>query len=203
MPKSTCQTGSFTCPRLLGIRICWACIILCSRNKVHHQSWSIFASPKNMALGIDGLVQDCSNSSVLAMELLQSCTKPSILLFPIQNNIISSWRKVRYYKFMLAVLNYIIQSIKEIWNNWLTEIHRRKNVKLFSHTKPAHGMVLLEATPSAGPVMIEFGFRIYVQVTLKLISHQILVIQFFSCILSIYSIINQCLWYSSALTHNW
>ena len=27
---------------------------------------------------IDGLVQDCSNSSVLAMELLQSCIKPSI-----------------------------------------------------------------------------------------------------------------------------
>ena len=25
----------------------------------------------------DGLVQDCSNSSALAMELLQSCTKPS------------------------------------------------------------------------------------------------------------------------------
>ena len=27
---------------------------------------------------IDGLVQDCSNSNVLAMKLLQSCTKPSI-----------------------------------------------------------------------------------------------------------------------------
>ena len=27
---------------------------------------------------IDGLVQDCSNSSVLALELLQFCTKPSI-----------------------------------------------------------------------------------------------------------------------------
>ena len=26
---------------------------------------------------IDGLVQDCSNSHALAMELLQSCTKPS------------------------------------------------------------------------------------------------------------------------------
>ena len=26
---------------------------------------------------IDGLVQDCSNSNALAMELLQSCTKPS------------------------------------------------------------------------------------------------------------------------------
>ena len=31
---------------------------------------------------IDSLVQDCSNSSVLAMELLQSCTKPSILHCP-------------------------------------------------------------------------------------------------------------------------
>ena len=29
-------------------------------------------------LDIDGLVQDCSNSSALAMELLQSCTKPTI-----------------------------------------------------------------------------------------------------------------------------
>ena len=27
---------------------------------------------------IDGLVQDCSSSSALAMELLKSCTKPSI-----------------------------------------------------------------------------------------------------------------------------
>ena len=29
---------------------------------------------------VDGLVQYCSNSSALAMELLQSCTKPSILI---------------------------------------------------------------------------------------------------------------------------
>ena len=28
---------------------------------------------------IDGLMQDCGNSSAFAMELLQSCTKPSIL----------------------------------------------------------------------------------------------------------------------------
>ena len=27
---------------------------------------------------IDGLVQDCSNASALAMELLQSCNKPSM-----------------------------------------------------------------------------------------------------------------------------
>ena len=30
---------------------------------------------------IDGLVQDCSNSSALAMELLPSCTKPSIYAY--------------------------------------------------------------------------------------------------------------------------
>ena len=43
-------------------------------------------SPRNkivVTLHINGLVQDCSNSSALAMELLQSCTKPStwFLLF--------------------------------------------------------------------------------------------------------------------------
>ena len=36
---------------------------------------------------IDGLVQDCSNSSVLAMELLQSWTKSSI--YPYQVGIMS------------------------------------------------------------------------------------------------------------------
>ena len=30
---------------------------------------------------IEGLVQDCSNSSALEMELLQSCTKPSIYVY--------------------------------------------------------------------------------------------------------------------------
>ena len=28
---------------------------------------------------LDGLAEDCSNSNALAMELLQSCTKPTIL----------------------------------------------------------------------------------------------------------------------------
>ena len=34
--------------------------------------------PNITYLHINGLVQDCSNSSVLAMELLQSCIKPLI-----------------------------------------------------------------------------------------------------------------------------
>ena len=32
----------------------------------------------DVMLYVNGLVQDCRNSSALAMELLQSCTKPSI-----------------------------------------------------------------------------------------------------------------------------
>ena len=35
---------------------------------------------------IDGLVQDCSNSSALAMELLQSCTKPSICTHTLEHH---------------------------------------------------------------------------------------------------------------------
>ena len=36
---------------------------------------------KEVTLYIDALVQDCNNSSVLAMELLQSCTKSLIYVF--------------------------------------------------------------------------------------------------------------------------
>ena len=33
---------------------------------------------------INGLVQDCSNSIALAMELLQPCAKPSISVYSVQ-----------------------------------------------------------------------------------------------------------------------
>ena len=43
------------------------------------RQWSISFYPCGLLIAyIDGLVEDCSNSRVLAMELLQSCTKPSI-----------------------------------------------------------------------------------------------------------------------------
>ena len=47
---------------------------------------------------IDGLVQNCSISSVLAMEILQSCTKPSIssLTWNLQNTPNDSPLRVRY-----------------------------------------------------------------------------------------------------------
>ena len=40
-------------------------------------------------LYIDGLVQDCSNSIADALELLQSCTKPSICISCIVNAIVA------------------------------------------------------------------------------------------------------------------
>ena len=46
--------------------------------------WTIFALILQCMIGarfeqyVDGLAQDCSNSIALAMELLQSCTKPSL-----------------------------------------------------------------------------------------------------------------------------
>ena len=41
--------------------------------------WAKVSCGKAHNLEINGLVHDCSNSSALAMELLQSCTKPSQL----------------------------------------------------------------------------------------------------------------------------
>ena len=48
-------------------------------NIIDHKPCAVFAVVWSWSFThIDGLVQDCSNSSALAMELLQSCTKPSI-----------------------------------------------------------------------------------------------------------------------------
>ena len=62
-----------------------SCKFLCQRFSsllypVLQQSWSgdVLVSSYQSIHHIDGLVQDCSNFSALAMELLQSCTKPSI-----------------------------------------------------------------------------------------------------------------------------
>ena len=52
-------------------------IWITQHRKSHH--WKLNLVTKHFRLGhIDGLVQDCSISSVLALELLQSCIKPSI-----------------------------------------------------------------------------------------------------------------------------
>ena len=48
------------------------------RVQLLHRGWVSDRNYETLWYHIDGLVQDCSNSSALAMELLQSCTKPSI-----------------------------------------------------------------------------------------------------------------------------
>ena len=55
---------------------------------------------------IDGLVEDCSNSSVLAMEPLHFCTNPSIFNLIITLFILPFLNETRYY---------FLQ--KELWKN--------------------------------------------------------------------------------------
>ena len=53
---------------------------------------------------IDGLVQDCSNSSALAMELLQSCTEPPICTFlMVCYQQILPWPPRQFYRFRYIV----------------------------------------------------------------------------------------------------
>ena len=48
------------------------------------KGWDVL--PPNLTWRFDGLGQDCSSSSALAMEILQSCTKPLILGFEVFNS---------------------------------------------------------------------------------------------------------------------
>ena len=58
-----------------GSKAAWYYIDFTITVNIHMQSGAVIAWSK---YDIDGLEQDCSNSSALAMELLQSCTKPLI-----------------------------------------------------------------------------------------------------------------------------
>ena len=52
-----------------------------NKNELEFSSDTVRWGPNNttsILIYIDVLMQDCSNPSVLAMELLQSCTKPLI-----------------------------------------------------------------------------------------------------------------------------
>ena len=61
-----------------GTWLKWECILFFSENKNQRpKGWASTVFPLD---GTDGLAQDCSNSSVLAMELPQSCAKLSIYI---------------------------------------------------------------------------------------------------------------------------
>ena len=60
---------------------------------------------------IDGLVQDCSIASALAMEILQSCTKPSI------------------YRLCIIILRTFLQSLAEnMIHEWFLKGKHRYNL---------------------------------------------------------------------------
>ena len=51
-------------------------------HNISADSLNIFERLKTLRIGyFDGFMQDCSNSIANALELLQSCTKPSIWIF--------------------------------------------------------------------------------------------------------------------------
>ena len=68
-----CQWLGVTKPFITWTNVDWSSVKSCS---IHLRAISQ-EMLKISILHIDSLVQDCSNSSVLAMELLQFCTKPS------------------------------------------------------------------------------------------------------------------------------
>ena len=61
-----------------GCLVTWFCYQLIA--KPGNKTAAVFAVSWPDPLYINGLVQDCSDSSALAMELLQSCAKPSICI---------------------------------------------------------------------------------------------------------------------------
>ena len=75
-------------------------LIHCMTSEDNFERYGQMEWHKAIANRIDGLVQDYSNSSALAMELLQSCTKPS-------NN-------EPYHKWIYALLNRYSFSYKSI-----------------------------------------------------------------------------------------
>ena len=79
-----CQANASACcfsNKLFSIHVLVFITVLWQQHFVgrHHVSINNSTRTTHVALvyQIDDLVQDCSNSSALAMELLQSCTKPS------------------------------------------------------------------------------------------------------------------------------
>ena len=73
--------------------------------RIHRKHTLILVTQSHVKYHIDGLVQDCSNSIANALELLQSCTKPSIWYIRCRSNILihisyrSNWpiRSPSYY----------------------------------------------------------------------------------------------------------
>ena len=68
----------------------------------------------------DGLVQDCNISSALAMEILQSCTKPSTNVFVYFNVSEKNILKLYYTIFFFIVWNVSVQTAVRLYCKFVT-----------------------------------------------------------------------------------
>ena len=84
---------------------------------------------------IDGLLQDCSTSSALEMELLQSCTEPSICWLHAHGNQQHKHISILYIFFHIYVYEIFIMNTKMAnWLRWLLCWHEKKSRRPFPLT---------------------------------------------------------------------
>ena len=87
---------------------------------VPRQPW-----PNTFVSDIDGLVQDCCNSSALAMELLQSCSRPLILSLGVQ--VIIIWSQGR------QLCGFVFQSVSQLLMTWCCQASRHQQQWYWPH----------------------------------------------------------------------
>ena len=62
----------------ISLYVCPSCFMVCLVSQLISLFFAATVAPTTSEYIITGFVQDCCNSSALAMELLQSCTKPAL-----------------------------------------------------------------------------------------------------------------------------
>ena len=147
--------------------------------------FSLFISLRR-AHNIEGLVQDCSNSSALAMELLQFCTKPSIC-------------RIQFWCHHLNALDFISGSF--FLQAWLTDgkfyFHFRLNISSRFLTDkiplncpqhhPSHHKMLLAKSSWNHPTLIVHKLMCYLSSEISFLHSKICfkMLQIFSLVVFI------------------
>ena len=87
-------------------------------------------------INIDGLAQDCSNSSALAMELLQSCAEPFIYtsyLLKYELLIKECVKKIKTFASTTTYLRFGAMRIESKVQNWMCISYNQMNWSAFIH----------------------------------------------------------------------
>ena len=89
-----------------------------------------YQEPEHLDLYIDGLAQDCSNSIANALELLQSCTKPSTWYW-LNTKQASNFINACMYRMRISELLYETKTMNAIMNrlSYITKLKKKKPIK--------------------------------------------------------------------------